>query len=80
MLRTVMRLAVLVLVLVLFAPSLGAAMEPRINVSGPEFLQGIGPREPRTDNRAAAVIVAVGVAAVILRGLRVDRQHQSAAK
>lgn len=44
------------------------------NVSGPDILKGVGPTEPRTDSPMAAGVTAVAVAAVILRGLRKDKQ------
>jgi len=63
----------LVLSSVLYAAA-GAAVsqgERLVNVSGPAFLRGIGPREPRVDEPLAAAVTAVAVAFVIYRGLRV---------
>ncbi len=45
-----------------------------VNGSEPRFLEDVGPQQDRADNPVAAVIVAVGVAAVIIRGLYVYRE------
>ncbi|MDY6766266.1 MAG: hypothetical protein SVW77_02760 [Candidatus Nanohaloarchaea archaeon] len=40
-----------------------------VNGSEPRFLKDVGPQDERSDNPVAAAVVAVAVAAVILRGL-----------
>ncbi|MDY6761817.1 MAG: hypothetical protein SVY41_02110 [Candidatus Nanohaloarchaea archaeon] len=48
-----------------------------VNGSEPGFLKDIGPQDERTDNAVAAVVVAVAVAAVILRGLQSHRGNET---
>ncbi|MFB6167112.1 MAG: hypothetical protein ABEJ62_02525 [Candidatus Nanohaloarchaea archaeon] len=57
------------LVILLGGLAAGAGEGFYINGSEPAFLEDVGPREPRTDNPAAAGVTAVVVAAVILRGI-----------
>ncbi|MFB6202952.1 MAG: hypothetical protein ABEK01_00510 [Candidatus Nanohaloarchaea archaeon] len=42
----------------------------------PDFLQGIGPHGHRNDSIRAAVVTALGVSAVIYRGLLVSDTHK----
>lgn len=68
---------IVVVVLVCLSAVTGASTGANLaNVSGPDILKGIGPTEPRTDNPIAAGITAIGVAAVILRGLRMDKKKE----
>lgn len=46
-----------------------------VNGSEPSFLKGSGPQDERADEPLAAVVVAVAVVAVVLRGLH---RHRSA--
>lgn len=65
--RKALVLLVLLVTLVSFA---GASSFYGVNGSEPAFLEGIGPQDERVDSVLAALVVALGVAAVILRGLR----------
>ncbi|MFB6294881.1 MAG: hypothetical protein ABEI97_03925 [Candidatus Nanohaloarchaea archaeon] len=71
-----MRKAVVLLAGVLLMATVGAASTGIYGVNGsePAFLQDIGPQDERADNPVAAVVVAVGVAAAVLRGLYVHRE------
>lgn len=65
--RKALVLLVLLAALVSFA---GASSFYSVNGSEPAFLKDIGPQEERADSIVAALVVALGVSAVILRGLR----------
>jgi len=69
---SIMRAAVMVLVLLVCLSSTGLAVsgERLANVSGPDVLKGMGPSDPRVDSVWPAVFTAVVVAGVILRGMR----------
>jgi hypothetical protein len=68
-----------VLVLLLLMVSLGTASTGIYGVNGsePAFLQDIGPQDERADRPIAAAVVALGVAAVILRGIYRYEKHES---
>ncbi|MCJ7478741.1 MAG: hypothetical protein MUP63_01010 [Candidatus Nanohaloarchaeota archaeon QJJ-7] len=68
-----------VLVLLLMIVSLGTASTGIYGVNGsePGFLQGIGPQEERADRPIAAAVVALGVTAIILRGLYRYEKYES---
>ncbi|MDY6769925.1 MAG: hypothetical protein SVU88_03050 [Candidatus Nanohaloarchaea archaeon] len=67
-----MQKLLVLLAVVLALTSVAAASSGFYSVNGsePRFLRDIGPQDERTDEPLAAAVVAVAVAAVILRGLR----------
>ncbi|MCJ7429465.1 MAG: hypothetical protein MUP66_03685 [Candidatus Nanohaloarchaeota archaeon QJJ-5] len=67
-----MRWVIIGVIITLFlVPTVTAQTNSTDTVAGPDFLSGIGPHEPHVDNPWAAVVTAIVVTGVILRGLRV---------
>lgn len=74
-----MRLVAVIMIVVLLTTVIGAQVNETNSSDTPEtrepdFLKNIGPQEPHTDNPWAAVVTAIVVAGVILRGLHVAKQ------